>query len=251
MRVIFAAEPRIVVLRAVLLGAVVTALFARAHVAHACGTSGPGGVEACNLDEHEEGERPKFRVGVSGVYTWTNIHFSDGLQADETRAGVLASLSWFLSRRVSLHLGVGATLGGQLSVSPTPVYFSPGPATDLGVSWRVLDAERALPFVVLTGLVSFEATHTTGDVPYEALDFRLGGVVGWTLAGVVSPFATARAFGGPVYWRDANGSVTGTDASHYQVGAGVAALVAKRVDLFAEGVPLGERAISVGVGVTL
>jgi hypothetical protein len=227
------------------------ALIVQPRTARACGTSGPGGVEACSLDEHEEAERPKFRVGVSGVYTWTNIHFSDGTQDDETRAGVLASLSWFLSRRFSLQIGLGATLGGQLSASPAPVYFSPGPAADLGVSWRILDANGARPFVVLTGLVSFEATHTTVDVPYEALDFRLGGVVGWTIGGIVSPFATARAFGGPVYWRDANGSVTGTDGSHYQVGAGVAASIAKRVDLFAEGVPLGERAVSVGVGVAL
>ncbi len=225
-----------------------TLIAARGSAAAACGTSGPGGVEACSLDEHEDAERPKLRVGVSGVFTWTSIHFGDGTQADETRGGVLASLSWLVSRRVSLQAGLGATLGGQLTMGATTVTFAPGPAVDLGVSWRVLDASGARPFVVLTGLVSFEATHTTGDVAYEALDFRLGGVVGWTIAGVVSPFVTTRAFGGPVYWRDASGSVIGTDGSHYQVGAGVAALVARRVDLFVEGVPLGERAVSAGVG---
>ena len=188
---------------------------------------------------------------MSGLYTWTGIHFSDGTEATETRAGALASLSYFVSRRVSLQAGLGATLGGQLTTGSTTVSFSPGPAADLGASWRVLDAEGARPFVVLTAFVSFEATQTTGNVGYQALDFRAGGVVGWTLGGIVSPFLAARAFGGPVFWRDAQGSVTGTDTSHYQLGAGVAASIARRVDLFVEGVPLGERAVSAGVGVVL
>jgi hypothetical protein len=229
----------------------VSAVFgAGSRTARACGTSGPGGVEACSLAEHEESERPKFRVGVSGLFTWTDIHFNDGVQTAESRGGILASLSYFASSHVSLQVGLGATLGGQITTNGGgTAFFSPGLAADLGVSWRVLDGHEARPFVVVTGLVSFEATHTTGNVAYDALDFRLGAVVGWTIAGVVSPFLAARGFGGPIYWRDANGSVVGTDANHYQLGAGVAALVAKRVDLFAEGVPLGERALSGGVGI--
>ena len=56
-----------------------------------------------------------------------------------------------------------------------------------------------------------------------------------------------RGFGGPVYWTYQGASVLGTDTHHYQVGAGLALLVGRRVDLFVEGVPLGEQAVAGGV----
>jgi hypothetical protein len=67
---------------------------------------------------------------------------------------------------------------------------------------------------------------------------------------VVTPYVLARAFGGPVFWSLAGASVTGTDAHHYQVGAGLV-IRARRVDIVAEGVPLGERTVVVGVGLAL
>ena len=235
--------------RGLLPGALTLAVIS-ARDAKACGVSGPGGVEACSLEEHAESERPKFRVGVSGLYTWTSISFSDGSQADETRQAILATASYLPTNRVSLQVGLGATLGGHLTLAGTSFDFAAGPTATLGGSFRVLDGDGARPFVVLSALLSFETTTTTGDVGYTALDLRLGGVVGWSIAGVVSPFVSARGFGGPVFWRNPTGaSVTGTDTSHYQVGGGVAVLVAKRVDVFAEGIPLGERAVSAGVGV--
>jgi hypothetical protein len=57
-------------------------------------------------------------------------------------------------------------------------------------------------------------------------------------------------FGGPVYWRYAGTAVTGTDDHHWQVGAGVSLLVARRVDVFAEGVPLGEVGVTAGAGLS-
>jgi hypothetical protein len=53
-----------------------------------------------------------------------------------------------------------------------------------------------------------------------------------------------------VLWSIAGASASGTDAYHYQLGAGVA-VRAGRVDVAAEGVPLGERAVVVGVGLAL
>jgi hypothetical protein len=37
--------------------------------------------------------------------------------------------------------------------------------------------------------------------------------------------------------------------SHYQVGAGVAVAVARQMEIFAEGVPLGERALAAGLSI--
>jgi hypothetical protein len=52
-----------------------------------------------------------------------------------------------------------------------------------------------------------------------------------------------------VFWTYQGASEVGTDTHHYQVGGGFALLVARRVDLFVEGVPLGEQAVAAGADV--
>jgi hypothetical protein len=71
---------------------------------------------------------------------------------------------------------------------------------------------------------------------------------GWTFARLLSPYVEARAFGGPAYWRVQGEDVQGTDAYHYQLGAGASLLIARRLDVFVEGVGLGERGVSTGLG---
>ena len=46
-------------------------------------------------------------------------------------------------------------------------------------------------------------------------------------------------------------SVDGTDTHHYQFGVGASVQLVKTLSLFVEGVPLGERAVSAGVGLAL
>jgi hypothetical protein len=211
-------------------------------------------VSACSLEEHEESERLKWRVGIGGLATSTAIHFSTpsgGLHADETRLATEASLSYAPSSRVTLEAGAGAALGGHLTLPDGTHDFSAGPTLALGASWRVVQGR---PFVILTSFLSFTAstTNTNGAgaaIGYEAFDLRVGGVVGTTLWNVVSPYALARAFGGPVYWHYEGAAVTGTDTHHYQLGAGVAVAIAHRVDVYVEGVPLGEEALAAGLGV--
>jgi hypothetical protein len=55
-----------------------------------------------------------------------------------------------------------------------------------------------------------------------------------------------RVFGGPVYWQYQGSSVTGTDAHHYQLGVGLTVVAGGRVNVFAEGVPVGERSFAAG-----
>jgi hypothetical protein len=87
-------------------------------------------------------------------------------------------------------------------------------------------------------------------VRYSAFDLRLGAVVGTTFFDRLSPYALGRVFGGPVYWRYQGAAVTGTDTHHYQLGAGLALMLARRLDIFAEAVPLGERSLSAGASVS-
>jgi hypothetical protein len=226
--------------------------------AAACGASGGGvaGISACSLEEHEEEIRPKWRLGASYSFTSTAIRFSDDIKPEETRDNVLVTLAYRPSRRLTLELGAGSLIGGKLRIQDVDYDFSPGLLTMLGGSYRVLDALGTRPFVLFTGQAAFIAATTrengsaaSPSVGYHAFDVRLGAVVGWTLFNVLSPYAAVRAFGGPVYWQYGGASVTGTDTHHYQVGGGLSVLIARRVDAFVEGVPLGELGVSAGAGV--
>jgi hypothetical protein len=218
--------------------------------ARACGVSADG-VSSCNLDEHDEDTRPHWRLGASGLYTSTALRFDGSLRGDETRLATLATAAYLPSRRVALQVGLGAALGGELAMPDGAHTFSPGPVAAIGASWRVVDAR---PFVFLTSVLSFSAATTrspvdTGTTGYEAFDLRLGALVGTTIADVLSPFLVTRVFGGPVFWRYEGRAVTGTDTSHFQVGAGFTLAIARRVDAFAEGIALGERAVGAGLAV--
>ena len=220
--------------------------------ANACGVSAAG-VPFCSLTEHDEAERPKWAVGVSGLYTSTDLHLSDSLRADQAREATLATLAYMPSPKLILQAGAGATLGGSLTLPDGKYEFSPGPTVSIGGDWRAFDNRRT--FVLLTSALSFSAARThlgdQGSVGYEAFDLRLGGQLGLDIANVFQPYAVVRAFGGPVYWHYLGAAVTGTDAHHYQVGAGAGLHVSKVVSLFVEGIPLGERAVSLGAGVAL
>jgi hypothetical protein len=232
----------------------VVAAVALPRAAEACGSSGPDGVSACSLAEHEEAERPRWRLGVSGVYTSTALHFSSTLETSETRYAALAEAAYAPTARLTFSAGLGAALGGRLVAPDGPHDFAPGVVSDLGASYRVLEGGTPLGrgFVIVSGVVSFTASTTQlrNEGPrtaYDALDFRAGLVGGFTWWRAFNAYAVVRAFGGPVYWRYAGESQLGTDTHHYQVGGGLALVILRRVDLFVEGIPLGEQAIAAGV----
>lgn len=81
-----------------------------------------------------------------------------------------------------------------------------------------------------------------------ALDFRVSAMFGKTFFGVLSPYAVARAFGGPIFWRLAGEDVAGTDKYHVQLGAGLVVALPAHLDVYTEVIPLGERAAVVGLG---
>ena len=190
-------------------------------------------------------------MGLSGVYTSTRLRFSSSLRADETRYASLASLGYMPSSKLLLQAGVGAAFAGRLGIGGQTYDFSPGAIGALGVDYRVFESGPL--FVMLTSSLSVSAARTRlGDAPsvgYEAFDLRLGAELGVVLAKVFRPYALTRVFGGPVYWHYQGQAVTGTDTHHYQVGAGLALRLSKDFNGFVEGVPLGERALSLGLAV--
>ena len=231
---------------------VLLAVLSQVTVASACGASGPDGVAYCMLAEHDEATRPTWAAGLSGLYTSTNIHFSRGVRGDETRAEALAAIAHIPSQSVTLQAGLGALLAGHLAMADGRHEFRPGPAAMLGAAWRILDGK---PFVILSSVLSFSANRTQlapqAAVAYEALDLRLGAVLGTTFFDVLTPYVPLRVFGGPIFWRYAGEAVTGTDAYHYQVGLGTAVHIHHRFNLFAEGIPLGEKAVAAGITMEL
>jgi hypothetical protein len=113
------------------------------------------------------------------------------------------------------------------------------------VSWLVLDQGAYTPFVQLSGSIAFSAMKAALGA-YEALDARVGVAAGYTFFDRLTPYLTARAFGGPVFY----GGSVGTDLFHYQVGLGFVVGLPWGLDLSAELIPLGEQRVTAGVGLS-
>ena len=226
--------------------------------AFACGASSGGvaGLSACSLDEHEEEVRPKWHAGLGFSYTSTALHFDDGSHFDQTRYAALASLEARPFPKLSLQFGAGPVFGGTLDSGGEHFTSSAGVLLSMAASYRFVDPKGARPFVLGTFGLSFATVQMSADGPseqselYDAWDARVGAVVGWSIANVVSPYVLARGFGGPIYWKHQGQDVTGTDVHHYQLGAGIGIAIGKRGDLFVEGSPLGEQNVSAGVGLS-
>jgi hypothetical protein len=232
--------------------ALICVLALRAVPARSCGVSASG-VASCSLAEHMEETRPHWALGVNALYTSTRLRFSGDLHGEEERWAALAVVAYLPTPRLVLQAGAGVAVDGSLSLPDGKYDFSPGPIGSIGLDWR---AWREGPwFALLTSAlsVSFARTQLAGSASasYAAMDLRLGGQLGVELAKVLHPYVLARVFGGPVFWHHAGEAVTGTDTHHFQLGAGLAVSLGPSWNAFAEGVPLGERALSVGVGVAL
>jgi len=115
-----------------------------------------------------------------------------------------------------------------------------------------------LPNLYIGGSASFAMQFsragyggTDGTSALTAADLRLGATVGWMILERFVPYATARVFGGPVFWRALadGGDLSGTDRYHFQVGGGLTAIIVSGLYITAEHVPLGEKSSSIELGV--
>src|SRR5882724_6967125 len=109
--------------------------------AKACGVSASG-VSSCSLAEHDEAERPRWAVGVSGLYTVTRLRFSGSLYADQVRYATLASLAYLPTPKWVLQAGAGVAWGGSLTLPDGKYAFSAGPIGELGADYRAFDDGR-------------------------------------------------------------------------------------------------------------
>lgn len=209
----------------------------------ACGVSADG-AWSCSLEEHEEAERPRWQLGAAGQYTATALRFGEDLRADQTRYALLAVGSYAPTRRLRFQASAGAGFAGEMQLNGRTYDMAPGPSLGVGLSYTLIEGR---PFVAVSGALgaTFARTESQGEeAQYSAFDLRLGVLAGTVLFDVLTPYAVARVFGGPVFWSIDGESRTGTDVHHYQLGLGLSVRPWEFLSLSIEGVPLGEQALS-------
>jgi len=184
-------------------------------------------------------------VGAAAGGVSTTIRFDDR-DVDFDERTVQANLDYRIARTVSVSFGVGAILDGNLRVGDTDFDIETGVAGTVAASWLALPEGEVTPFL-LVGLGAGASTTKAGGERLTAIDVRGSVVVGKTFLEQLTPYVVGRVFGGPVRWTIAGASVTGGDTHHYTVGVGTTLRVSG-LDLFAEVLPLGERALNVGLG---
>jgi opacity protein-like surface antigen len=149
---------------------------------------------------------------------------------------------------------VGAILDGRLTVGGVEHDVRPGIAATVTVSWLALPERATRPFVLVAGTASVSTATTAAgagpEVRLTAVDLRATALVGKTFFDRLTPYLAARVFGGPVMWHIDGADVTGGDQHHFAVGAGATLRLPGRLDLYAEAMPLGERSLNVGAGLS-
>jgi len=202
------------------------------------------------LPETCDGSEPlsPWRVGATAGWFDTDIVFD--YKVAMSAATVMAQAAYQASPRLVVALGLGAVVDGTMAGAD----IAPGPAGAASLSWLALLETERRPFALIgLSIAVSRASAVSDDGEEHSLtsgDGRVGAMVGKTF-GAFTPYAAARAFGGPVLWTLAGEDQTGTDARHYTVGAGLSARPARRLDLSLELMPLGEKSATASATLAL
>jgi hypothetical protein len=151
--------------------------------------------------------------------------------------------------------GAGAGIGGLIVAGDKRYKINPGWMVTATWSRRLVDGTGKKPFLLIGLALGASGASTRRELSASmetaslyALDLRVAVTVGKTFWNTLSPYASVRAFGGPVFWSHDGSNVLGGDTRHYQVAIGTAMALPRGFDLFVDGAPLGERALALGAG---
>jgi hypothetical protein len=240
---------------------------------YACGASVGGLPGVCDIGTQLSKQAKGYRAGVSVTTTRTALLFSgdavvDRGRADHERTVALATFEGRPSPRLTVVGGGGALLGGNLVYGGRRFELGPGIVVASGISYALVVPKQTGVFVVGSAQFAALATETSTlpaalAVPgslaaaaqqrasYTAFDLRVAVAAGYRISPVLSPYAVARAFGGPIFWRVDGAAVQGTDLYKYQLGFGAAIGLSKQVDVQLEASVVGEQALTAGVGLRM
>ncbi len=199
----------------------------------------------------------RYRVSAVFGHSSSTLVFDGKTEVDVSRQAAVVTIERRMTSKWTLQAAVGGILLGSLDVDGDRYDFGPGWSAGVSTSYRLLDGRGRAPFLLLGGTLAFAGATTRAvkppnapDVPYYAGDLRLSVVVGKTFFNALSPYAVGRVFGGPIFWQIQGKDVVGTDAYKFQLGAGLSVSLPMGLDAFVEGVPLGEKALSTGLGLS-
>ncbi|CAN5261933.1 hypothetical protein BH09MYX1_BH09MYX1_17760 [soil metagenome] len=246
-----------------------------AHPAIACGVGGVGGAGICDASEALDAKataaaQSRDRFGFAYGLTQTALFFGDGRRADTTRGTSLLTWEHSFAHTWTLQVGLGVLLGGTIDTAFAHAIFRPGFLAAATLTHRIFEpangARDGRPFILTSYTLSFATTTSkagaSDSIGYTALDFRFGLIVGTTFAGMITPYAALRIFGGPAFWRWTDGTgatngVVGTDAYKYEAGGGVVVSLGVRdgshggrVGFFIDGSFVGERNVRAGASIS-
>jgi hypothetical protein len=211
--------------------------------------SPPVGPAGCEGGDEGKG-RSAWLAGVSAGALRTRISFDSGPDTYFDEQVVVGSFGRRLGDVVSLRLGAGAIVGGRLVDHGLHYDLSPGWLVSATAAREWLGSSAQGWFVSTAVVIGVSGAHTTnaidGRASLVAQDNRLSVVAGKTIAGVWSPYFTARAFGGPVFWRRGGQDVVGGDQHHYGIGAGGSFTIRGLVDVVGEATLIGEKTFTLG-----
>ncbi len=180
------------------------------------------------------------------------------MDAGIQREALTASFDYRVSPTTTFGAGVGVGLDGLITVGARRFHVLPGWEATFSYSRRLLDGTGRLPFLLFGISAGASGAWTReelvpdpGTTALYAFDIRGSLTVGKTFWDTLSPYAVARAFGGPVVWHLDGSTVLAGDRYHVQLGLGLVTSLPRRFDVFVEGVPLGERALTFGLGKSL
>ena len=183
-----------------------------------------------------------WRIGLAFGALSTELSYPGSTpNGNLAESSIMGSASW-TKGNLGIEIGLGAILGGGISIQNDVYAINPGGLASIGASWRFLDGRGMAPFLIGDATLGASLTSTVrgSETPVSlfAADARVGALVGKTFFDAISPYLLARLFGGPILWARANG--VATDAHHFQIGPG-AAFHWSRLDATIEASVLGER----------
>jgi hypothetical protein len=191
-------------------------------------------------------EPPTWQVTGSVSGFSTQIVF-DGVRVPVEQLAATATVGHFGSPRLGWSVSAGGIVAGRVEDRDV----SGGGTVSGTLSWLPVYESATRPFVAMTASLGAAFVRALADDgmqhSWSAFDARGGVTVGKTLARRWVPYASARGFGGPVFWHHAGADVTGGDRYHVTVGAGLIVRLPRTVDVTVEVMPLGERSAAAGV----